>query len=83
MSWMLLVFGPIIGITFDVMFKVYSNMFYPTQTQIHLEIESKEKAASKKRARAERKSSFRRRQGDGAALITETINLQRGTDVET
>jgi len=44
MSWMLIVFVPIFGIVFDVCLKVFSNMFYPTQTQIHLEIESKERA---------------------------------------
>ncbi|GAX21711.1 phospholipid-transporting ATPase [Fistulifera solaris] len=39
MSWMLVTFVPIIAIGFDVSGKVFSNMFYPTQTQIHLEIE--------------------------------------------
>ena len=29
---------------FDIIFKTFSNMFYPTQTQIHLEIECQEKA---------------------------------------
>lgn len=40
MSWMLIAFVPIMGIVFDVTGKVFSNMFFPTQTQIHLEIES-------------------------------------------
>lgn len=39
MSWMIVTFVPIIAIGFDVSGKVFSNMFYPTQTQIHLEIE--------------------------------------------
>ena len=44
MSWMLIAFVPVFGMTFDVVAKVFSNMFYPTQTQIHLEIECKERA---------------------------------------
>jgi hypothetical protein len=51
MSWVLLLFVPIIGMVFDVVLKVYASMFFPTQTQIHLEIESKEKADMRKRAR--------------------------------
>lgn len=43
MSWMLIAFVPIIAIGFDVSGKVFSNMFYPTQTQIHLEIECMQK----------------------------------------
>jgi len=43
MSWMLITFVPIFGMAFDVSIKVFSNMFYPTQTQIHLEVESKER----------------------------------------
>uniref|UniRef100_A0A7S2VCJ9 P-type sodium-transporting ATPase4 n=1 Tax=Entomoneis paludosa TaxID=265537 RepID=A0A7S2VCJ9_9STRA len=46
-SWILIAFVPIFGMTFDVCLKVFSNMFYPTQTQIHLEIESKERAERK------------------------------------
>ena len=41
-NWMLIAFVPIIGMIFDVCLKVFSNMFYPTQTQIHMEIESEE-----------------------------------------
>merc|ERR1712226_1768846 len=47
MSWMLITFVPIFGMVFDVALKVFSNMFYPTQTQIHLEIESTERADRK------------------------------------
>jgi len=43
MSWMLVLFVPIAGVAFDVTGKVFSNMFYPTQTQIHIEIEAKER----------------------------------------
>lgn len=39
MSWMLMIFVPIICIMlFDVSAKVFSNLWYPTQSQIHLEI---------------------------------------------
>jgi CBS domain containing-hemolysin-like protein len=48
-SWLLLAFVPIICMIFDVTLKVFSNMFYPTQTQIHIEIESKEKRILKQR----------------------------------
>lgn len=51
LSWMLIAFVPIMGMVFDVAFKVFSNMFYPTQTQIHLEIEAKQKRERKRTAR--------------------------------
>lgn len=38
MSWMLVVLVPFMGMVFDVAGKVFSNMFFPTQTQIHVEI---------------------------------------------
>ncbi|CAB9516675.1 Phospholipid-transporting ATPase [Seminavis robusta] len=38
-TWLLIMFTPLVAMTFDVVFKVFSNMFYPTQTQLHLEIE--------------------------------------------
>ena len=37
-SWMLVLLVPIAAMIFDITGKVYSNLFYPTQTQIHLEI---------------------------------------------
>ena len=36
------------GIIFDVTGKVYANLFFPTQTQIHLEMESKLKQDKRK-----------------------------------
>lgn len=45
MSWMLVLLVPVVGMVFDVTGKVYSNMFFPTQTQIHVEIFCKEKKA--------------------------------------
>jgi hypothetical protein len=51
MSWMLLAFVPIFGMVFDVSLKVFSNLYYPTQTQIHVEMESKEKQIARRRAR--------------------------------
>jgi hypothetical protein len=38
MTWMVSILIPTIAVIFDVSGKVYSNMFYPTQTQIHMEI---------------------------------------------
>ncbi|KAL7575732.1 hypothetical protein ACA910_003065 [Epithemia clementina (nom. ined.)] len=51
LSWMLIVFVPIFGMVFDVSLKVFSNMFYPTQTQIHMEIESREIMLQRKTAK--------------------------------
>lgn len=43
-----MLFLPLAATAFDVAGKVFGNMFYPTQTQIHIEIESKQVAARKK-----------------------------------
>ena len=59
MSWMLIAFVPIMGMAFDVTGKVFSNMFYPTQTQIHLEIEAYQKM--QRRLRGELSDSRRPR----------------------
>jgi hypothetical protein len=50
-SWLIILFIPIMGIGFDLSGKVFSSMFYPTQTQIHIEIEAKERVEQRKRAR--------------------------------
>ena len=42
-TWVLSVLVPVIAILFDVTGKVYSNILYPTQTQIHAEIEARER----------------------------------------
>jgi hypothetical protein len=57
MSWLLIIFVPIAGMLFDVVGKVFSNMFYPTQTQIHLEAESQGKVLARQR----RLAALRRR----------------------
>ena len=49
LSWILILFVPIICMIFDVCGKVFSNMFYPTQTQIHLELEARIKMLAKRR----------------------------------
>jgi hypothetical protein len=61
MSWLIIVFVPIAGMVFDVVGKVYSNMFYPTQTQIHLELESQGKVLARRRRFEETGSRQRRR----------------------
>jgi len=38
---------PVAAMAFDLFGKVFSNMYYPTQTQIHIEIEAKERALAK------------------------------------
>ena len=45
---MVVILVPIAGMAFDVCGKVYSNMFYPTQTQIHVEIDAKQKREQRK-----------------------------------
>ena len=48
LSWLSMLLVPTAGIVFDVTGKVFSNLFFPTQTQIHVEIfasELKEGAA--------------------------------------
>lgn len=55
-NYISIVFIPIAGMAFDVCWKVFSNMFYPTQTQIHVELESKEISEKKCARRSKRKS---------------------------
>eukprot|EP00934_Nitzschia_sp_Nitz4_P003792 Nitzschia sp. Nitz4//scaffold193_size40683//22974//28351//NITZ4_007501-RA/size40683-augustus-gene-0.57-mRNA-1//-1//CDS//3329540285//3782//frame0 len=52
-NYLVIIFMPLGAIAFDVAGKVFGNMFYPTQTQIHIEIESREIAAKKQAERAE------------------------------
>ncbi|KAL7465170.1 hypothetical protein ACHAXS_005504 [Conticribra weissflogii] len=42
-TWMVSILTPIIACIWDVTGKVFSNMYYPTQTQIHAEIASRER----------------------------------------
>ena len=48
MNYALIFFIPIAGMAFDVAGKVFSNCYYPSQTQIHIELEAKEFAESRK-----------------------------------
>ena len=48
-NWLAILFLPLAAIAFDIAGKVVGNMWYPTQTQIHREIEAKG-VAMKKRA---------------------------------
>lgn len=41
-SWLLMIVVPIAACAIDVAIKVFSNMFYPTQIQIHAEIQASE-----------------------------------------
>ena len=41
-NYILMFFIPVGGMAFDLAGKVFSNMFYPSQTQIHTELEAKE-----------------------------------------
>ncbi len=46
-TWLVVLAVPIIACGIDVAFKLFSNMFYPSQTQIHIEIQAKELANKK------------------------------------
>ena len=61
-NYLILIFVPVIGIAIDVCGKLFSNMFYPTQTQIHMEIEAKQREENKMR-QVLRTESFRRAMG--------------------
>ena len=63
MSWILIAFVPISAMAIDVSGKVFSNMFYPTQTQIHLELESKSKIDARRRRRRQRRQDRRAQRG--------------------
>jgi len=39
MSWLLIFLVPLPACSFDMALKLFSNMYFPTQTQIHMEIE--------------------------------------------
>lgn len=54
MSWMLMLFVPIMGMTADVVVKVFANMYFPTQTQIHMELEAREKMLKRRQSNARR-----------------------------
>lgn len=80
MSWVLIAFVPIMGIVFDVSGKLYANLFFPTQTQIHLEMESKAKEERRKQHFIETGMRMRRRDsGRRDSAIRPTANLG-GTD---
>ena len=52
-TWLLLILVPTAACVFDVVGKVFGNMYYPTQTQIHCEIEAAEVAKENRRKRKE------------------------------
>ena len=71
LTWILILFVPIICMMFDLCGKVFSNMLYPTQTQIHLELEAHGKMLAKRRGlptseHGRRRMIGRVRQGAGS-----------------
>ena len=50
MTWMVSILVPTIACILDVTGKLYSNLYYPTQSQIHAEIAAKEGAQKKNAA---------------------------------
>lgn len=63
-TYIALGFIPIAAMAFDVCWKVFSNMYYPTQTQIHIEIESKEFAEKRISVRDDNRNKKRYWQAD-------------------
>jgi len=55
-SWMLMLLIPIVACAIDVGIKVFSNMFYPTQIQIHSEIQASEIGVVRSSRRSARKN---------------------------
>ena len=53
LSWMSILLVPVAGMVFDVTGKVFSNLFFPTQTQIHVEIFAAELKEFKQSSRLE------------------------------
>lgn len=53
LSWMSILLVPVAGMAFDVTGKVFSNLFFPTQTQIHVEIFAAELKEFKQSSRLE------------------------------
>jgi len=51
LNYISMLFVPIFGMAFDLSGKVFSNMFYPTQTQIHVELEAKNFSTKRKEKR--------------------------------
>ena len=70
LSWMSILLVPIAGIVFDVSGKVFSNLFFPTQTQIHVELFA---AEIKKRP----KGNEENQQGPTTGMAL-TIGLEEG-----
>jgi len=56
-SWMIIIFVPLTGIVFDMAGKLFGNLFYPTQTQIHRENFAKMNMKDENRGREEGISS--------------------------
>ncbi len=56
-TWMVLILVPIAAMVFDVAGKVFGNLFYPTQTQIHVEIFATRGKRDKANARAQTQQS--------------------------
>jgi len=72
-NWMLIFFVPIMGMVFDVVFKVFSNMFYPTETQIHMEIEAMQKRDRKRAARAAERAGSVSERVESAENVNEEV----------
>lgn len=54
--WVLILFVPIAGVAVDICFKVFANMYFPTQTQIHLELEYLERKNRRQQRRKDRRT---------------------------
>jgi magnesium-transporting ATPase (P-type) len=83
LSWLLIAFVPIMGMVFDVILKVFSNMYFPTQTQIHVEIEAMQKRDRKRAERRQRQEPQPNRQSPNQQQQSDQpggSNLSRRSD---
>mmetsp|Transcript_27964 Transcript_27964/g.34016 ORF Transcript_27964/g.34016 Transcript_27964/m.34016 type:complete len:417 (-) Transcript_27964:166-1416(-) len=75
LTWMLALMAPIAAAMCDVAGKLFANMFFPTQTQIHLEIAQKEKQEEIAQLRIqERRQTADLDLEDGQPIFMDAVN---------
>eukprot|EP00978_Attheya_sp_CCMP212_P015794 scaffold40883_cov50-Attheya_sp.AAC.5 len=73
LTWMLVLLVPVACIVFDAAGKLFSNMNFPTQNQIHMELASREVIARKKAAKKAELIDEGEAEGDGDLEMSMTV----------
>eukprot|EP00550_Attheya_septentrionalis_P000883 CAMPEP_0198291878 /NCGR_PEP_ID=MMETSP1449-20131203/9239_1 /TAXON_ID=420275 /ORGANISM="Attheya septentrionalis, Strain CCMP2084" /LENGTH=1751 /DNA_ID=CAMNT_0043990563 /DNA_START=276 /DNA_END=5531 /DNA_ORIENTATION=+ len=73
LTWMLVLLVPVACLVFDAAGKLFSNMNFPTQNQIHMELASKEVIARKKAAKKGELIDESEAEGDGDLEMSMTV----------